>query len=260
MDQERWARADAPEQDACLGALCISGFALLGAERFACAGRAYRVGVFRHERSGARFHLLPGAPRFRVELDPDPFGEVPIPPLLVARAPLSRAEWEAVPGAPPLPRPGAPELPAGGVSWLAARAWCAAAGLRLPREVEWEHAARAGARTRFFWGDEPDDRYLWHLRNAGGRAHAAAEHAAWTNAFGLIDVAGNVWEWCQDDLDLPMEGSAWQEGDPGKGHRGGSFEDPPAAAACSLRRGSDPRATYPDLGLRPVADLEKTAA
>ena len=73
-------------------------------------------------------------------------------------------------------------------------------------------------------------------------------------------MTGNVWEWCEEDLDLAMEGSAWQEGNPGKVHRGGSYDTPRRSAALDARAGSDPRATYPDLGVRPVADVLQAAS
>ncbi len=140
------------------------------------------------------------------------------------------------------------------MSWDAARAWLARAGdgLRLPTDAEWEHACRAGSETTFFWGDAADPAWCWWLDSAGGRPHAPEEHADRANAFGLVDPSGNVAEWCEDDLVLAMEGSAWQEWDPGKVVRGGSWDRPSSHARSAWREGAPPGRADPDQGLRAV--------
>lgn len=197
-----------------------------------------------------------GGPRER------PVRSATVGALLVARTPLLQREWDGLGGGRQTGLDDrrarkSPELPMCGVSWHSARAWLARAGdgLRLPTEAEWEHLARAGTTTAFFWGDAPDAAFAWTRETAGGRPHAPEEHVERANAFGLVDVSGNVCEWCEEDLVLAMEGSAWQEWDPGKVHRGGSFDRPWSHARSSWREGADPRRAEPDVGFRPVVSL-----
>jgi formylglycine-generating enzyme required for sulfatase activity len=92
-----------------------------------------------------------------------------------------------------------PEQPVSGVSWDDARAYCAWRGKRLPREAEFEHAVRDGDDRRFPWGnDEPSkDRAVF----ASGRTENVATHPAGRGPYGHDDLAGNVWEWMQDEYD-----------------------------------------------------------
>ena len=135
-----------------------------------------------------------------------------------------------------------PEQPVVGVSWEEARAYCEWAGGRLPTEAEWEYACRAGTRTEYCFGDDAKllEEYAWFYENSGGQTQPV--RAKKPNAWGLHDMHGNVWEWCQDSYAGYAASPATDPRGPSSGsyrvYRGGSwgYDASRCRASCRCRR------------------------
>jgi len=131
---------------------------------------------------------------------------------------------------------------------------------RLPSESEWEYCCRAGSTERYYWGEDLGETvingYAWWSGNSGSTTHSVAEKLP--NAWGLYDMSGNVWEWCEDWYHsnyngAPADGTAWvvPQGS-GRVSRGGSRSCCAMFCRSAFRDSDNPGGRYSDLGLRLV--------
>lgn len=158
-----------------------------------------------------------------------PQHEVNVPSFYLSKYPVTQAQWESIMESNPSEFIGA-NRPVDSVTWNDAVEFCRTLShrsgkkYRLPSESEWEYACRAGTLSPFYVGNTIT--YSLHeyskthpaLANYyGGDAYIGQTSVVGTyppNSFGLYDMHGNVYEWCQDTwhdnyMNAPKDGSAW---------------------------------------------------
>lgn len=191
----------------------------------------------------------------------------------LAKYETTQAQWTAVMGRNPSsfqpPVADAGLLPVENVSWQLAQRFFSSLdektsvrGFRFPSEAEWEYACRAGTDGALHGEGGRLDDYAWHGANAGGRTHIVGSKKP--NAWGLYDMYGNVWEWC-DDAFARYPGAAPSSVDFGGARvaRGGAWNSAEAHVSSTYRHDVSPSLSLHYYGLRCAlpasAGLEKRA-
>lgn len=218
--------------------------------------------------------------------DEKPQHKVAIPsPLYVAKFPVTQQQWQAVMGQNPawfhtgmvMKKGGifkqekrleadTKEHPVERVSWEDCQGYLNRVhdrldlefgkAIRLPTEAEWEYACRAGT-TDSRYGNL--DAIGWFGGNSGSTTHPVGQKRP--NAWGLHDMIGNVYEWCEDNWHggyktAPCDGSAWPGCESARVVRGGSWYHPPQFCRSSYRYWFEPDIRLSCIGFRVVVDLE----
>jgi len=176
----------------------------------------------------------------------------------MGRHPVTQAQWRMVMGN-NLSHFMGDDLPVEQVSWNDAIAFIERLNerndgfiYRLPTEAEWEYACRAGS-TAAYTGKR--SAIAWCKDNSEGQTHPVATRLP--NAFGLYDMLGNVWEWCEDWYHdnyegAPTDGSAWLTGGEQMHRvlRGSSWDYPKHTLRASFRNRNSPEYRLNDNGFR----------
>jgi formylglycine-generating enzyme required for sulfatase activity len=150
------------------------------------------------------------------------------------------------------------------VSWNDAVEFCKWLGkqegknYRLPTEAEWECSGRAGSRSRWCFGDNEGELYNYARIGGNSQGHTWPVAGLSENAWGLHDMYGNVWEWCQDVYDANYYRTSPLKDPPGAGAgwtrvaRGGSWGDAPVFCRSANRSQIHLLEPHNNLGFRVV--------
>ena len=153
-------------------------------------------------------------------------------------------------------------LPVTGISWRQARGYALWSGRRLPSESEWERAARGRElKGRFPWGDQmiPGRANLLGIVGDDVFVERAPTGQFPATGWGMLDMAGNVWEWCEDIyhhslISAPRDGRPRTEGGHGRVVRGGSWRRGADFARVSSRSWQEDDYAHDDVGFRTAMD------
>jgi formylglycine-generating enzyme required for sulfatase activity len=221
---------------------------------------------------------------------------VTVPPFYMGRYPVTQAQWRFVAGLDPVKQkldknPSrfnkgdkrlAEKRPVENVSWHDATEFCARLTqqtgqfYRLPSEAEWEYACRANTKTPFYFGETINSDLVNYDANqiygAGIKGNYRQETTPvdqfeFPNEFGLSDMHGNVWEWCEDHWHSNYEGAPttsapWLDLDAAESKfrvlRGGSWNDYPRNCRSATRNYNDAGVRYNSYGFRVVCVVSRS--
>ena len=181
---------------------------------------------------------------------------------------VTQEDWQAVMGNNPSEFRGQNRLPVENVSWDDCQEFCRKLRqkddkpYRLPTEAEWEYACRARTTMPFHFGETISTgqaNYIGDFTYGNGKTGVNRKKTTPVgtfpaNAFGLYDMHGNVWQWCQEFVgEYPKEAAVDPQG-PKTGtdrvQRGGSWDNNPAACRSACRSGSEPGNRFNRVGFR----------
>ncbi len=207
----------------------IEDFSYRGEKKYS-KDKSYTLKEYRHKKTGIDFVLIPGG-SFQMGSNDGYRDEKPVHPVkvewfLMSKYEVTQEQWKSIMKKNPSHFKGT-KKPVEQVSWKEAKDFCLETGLRLPSEAEWEYACRAGTSSKYYWGDGADGEYM--IYNDNSSKSTADVGSKKPNAFGLYDMSGNVWEWCEDvwhhDYSkAPEDGTPWtSKGSSIRVLRGGSW-------------------------------------
>jgi len=196
---------------------------------------------------------------------------------------ITQAQFEKVTGYNPSLMKGDDSRPVDQVSWFDAAAFCnklselaglmpcydilnrtcifSRNGFRLPTEAEWEYACRAGTNTKYHTGNSESGLALagWYRSNSEGTTHPVGRKVP--NAWGLFDMHGNVWEWCNDWQRSYENCKNENPSGPSWGHsrvlRGGGWHFPAVGCSSAYRHRAKPEYRLSAVGFRIARSFNK---
>jgi len=240
-----------------------------------------------------------GSPDFEADRDPaeGPVHRVQIAkPFYLAKYEVTQEQWRAVMGSSrSYFKNAGDDAPVEQVSWEDCKEFCKKTGLSLPTESQWEYACRAGTRTAIYTGAlrirgqnfGPNlDSIAWYGGNSGVTYEGGLDSSSWPekqynhsragthpvgkkkpNDWGLYDMIGNVWEWCEDVYDSKFYAKpeairsdpVCTSGSSFRVCRGGSWDISAKRCRSAFRGRDGPSGRHDSLGFRPSrSSLKKT--